>query len=171
MGVNAYKFTGASTPSALCTALYQFSCAKCQVALPYATALLLMNTHNFFWASVGGGVGGVVVVGAVFRGAVFLGWTVGLPTGFCAWVCCTAGGDFHFASVSTTCFCFGDTTSPFPSLSMFVWVRVNGPVINYLQVGAVVGVGFLLFVSASATYLSIISSSLSIDSDVERVSI
>ena len=73
MRVNADRFTGASAPSALCTALYQFSCAECQVALPYAIALLLMNIHNFFWASVGGGVGGVVVVGAVFRGTVFLG--------------------------------------------------------------------------------------------------
>jgi hypothetical protein len=171
MRVNAAKFTGASTPSALCTALCQFSCAECQVALPCATALLLINTHNFFWASVGGGVGGVGLIGAVLGEVIFCGWTAGCPIGFCALVCCTVGGDFHSASGSTNRFCRGDMVSPFANLFMLIWARVNCPVIISLQVGAVAGVGFLLFALASATYLSIISSSLSTDSDVETVSI
>ena len=56
MRVNAYRFTGDCTPNALCRALRQLSEAECHVALPYATARLLMYTHSNFWASEGGGV-------------------------------------------------------------------------------------------------------------------
>ena len=85
MRVNAYKFTDAYTPSALVRALYQLLWAECQLARPWATERLLIYTHSYFWASVGGGAGGVITGccdGGVTSGEVCgLGFAMGVIAG------------------------------------------------------------------------------------------
>ena len=181
MRVNAYIFTGDCTPKALCRALRQLSEAACHVALPYATARLLMYTHKSFWASVGGAVVGGAAGGTVTVVAGGVGMATGLVTGgmggclrgfgavmrnvFSAYAVVTIFGGPEGSAVllNNLCTCAWELFWGIPSGCKCV----RGGEVHLFPSF------FLSLPSASAINRSMIESSLSTDSDsaVEMVSI
>jgi hypothetical protein len=140
--VNAYRFTAACTPRALDNALCHVSYAECQLALPCATARLLMYIHSDFLSS---GIGGAGVFGT------------GVPTGSFTVVSVAAG--------YLVCVLF-----PVGGLISLICARSSAAVIGSFRMGVFTRLLVFYFAASRATYRSRIDSSLSTDSEVEIIS-
>ena len=140
--MNAYRFTPAYTPRALDKAFYHVSYVECQLALPCATARLLMYIHSYFLSSDIGGVG-------VFGPGVVIGSAsiVGVAAGYFVCVIFLMGG-----------------------LISLIYARKSAAVIGCFYTGVLIGLMIFYFASSKATCRSRIESSLSTDSEVEIIS-
>jgi hypothetical protein len=170
MRVNACRLTAACTPSTLDSELCQLSLADCQLALPWATALLLIYTHSNFWASDGGGGGGVTTIRLLLVGIV----GGDCPMGFAICVVVGAGytitGAFISIGVVRVVVWGGDFIGALAILSMVICALDSRAVSGIFWAVIRVGRVFAAFSSASAIYLSMMQSLLSTDSEVETVS-